>query len=431
MNESGLPGGQFTKLQNLTIRQSNLTRVEWLPHPERLIHLELSNNTQLRDVAWHIFNRTTQLDVLILANNTLSRMAKLSDDSSLANLSGLSTLDLSGNEWDCVWDFQFVLKLHERGALVNGDHLMCKDTKSQQGSWIEWNYSIVKRETNKKTVNAECLSRTKCCDCKFTSEGKEGRVSYTVQVDCSYKQLTSLPAQLPSFTNELDVTGNNLTSLDQVIRYRNQPLKILIADDNQIVSIRNLSNSDFIRNFSRFSLKNNYISPYEIPLEDIVQVPTEFQIKYIYLYNNSWECDCNMATKVRVRYQQWIQLFYICVPFPFDIEILLMMSGFFKNLFKDWLWKYRNIVNDSSILLCSRDGKKIPVLHLLPNLVCEGSRLNDTAALAEQEEHDIFLLHAIIYVEVAAICVLALKLAYDFWHYFRHGSLPWIATKLL
>jgi Leucine-rich repeat (LRR) protein len=47
-------------------------------------------------VAWHIFNRTTQLEILILANNTLSRMAKLSDDSSLANLPGLSTLDLSG-----------------------------------------------------------------------------------------------------------------------------------------------------------------------------------------------------------------------------------------------------------------------------------------------------------------------------------------------
>lgn len=62
------------------------------------------------------------------------------------------------------------------------------------------------------------------------------------------------------------------------------------------------------------------------------------------------------------------------------------------------------------------------MLHLLPNLVCEGSRPDDTAALAEQEEHEIFLLHAIIYVEVAAICVLALKLAYDFWHYFRHGS---------
>lgn len=75
-------------------------------------------------------------------------------------------------------------------------------------------------------------------------------------------------------------------------------------------------------------------------------------------------------------------------------------------------------------------GVQIPVLHLLPNLVCEGS-LNDSASMAEQEEHEIFLLHAIIYVEVAAICVLALKLAYDSWHYFRHGQLPWIATKLL
>lgn len=96
MNDSGLLGGNFTQLQILTIRHSNLTRVEWLPNPERLIQLNLYNNTKLRDVAWHIFNRTTQLEILILANNTLSRMAKLSDDSSLANLPGLSTLDLSG-----------------------------------------------------------------------------------------------------------------------------------------------------------------------------------------------------------------------------------------------------------------------------------------------------------------------------------------------
>lgn len=85
---------------------------------------------------------------------------------------------LSGNEWDCVWDFQFVLKLHERGALVNGDHLMCKDTKSQQGSWIEWNYSIVIRETNKKVQQFTACSvfidpsaaavRSKGCTCLFS-----------------------------------------------------------------------------------------------------------------------------------------------------------------------------------------------------------------------------------------------------------------------
>jgi hypothetical protein len=61
-----------------------------------------------------------------------------------------------------------------------------------------------------QTVAAECLSRTSNCVCAFTSGGKEGRVSYTVQVDCSYTQMTSLPAQLPNFTSELDVSGNNV-----------------------------------------------------------------------------------------------------------------------------------------------------------------------------------------------------------------------------
>ena len=40
----------------------------------------------------------------------------------------------------------------------------------------------------------------------------------------------------------------------------------------------------------------------QIPLKEISELPSEFQIKYVYLYNNSWECDCNMATQVRVIY---------------------------------------------------------------------------------------------------------------------------------
>nr|CAH0101790.1 unnamed protein product [Daphnia galeata] len=398
MTESGLLDAEFTSLQRLSIRHSDLTLVELLPavRNHQLIELNLSNNTNLEYMYWHrIFNnRIAHVEMLILANNTLNYIPDLMD---MMNTSTLTTLDLSGNKWDCDRDFQWVLKLHERGVLFNGDNLKCRDN-SQNNSWFEWNYSIIRRETNKKTVAAECLSRTSNCSCEFTSEGKEGRVSYTVQVDCSNKQMTSLPAQLPNFTNELDVSGNNLTSLDQVIKYRNQPLKILIADSNQIVSIRNLSTSDFILNFSRLSLRNNFITPNEIPLEDIVQVPAsnQFQVKYIYLYNNSWECDCNMATKVR-----------------------------------DWLWKYRHVVNDSSLLLCSRDGKKIPVLHLLPNQVCESYSAESAESLANLEEREIVVLHAIIYLEVAAISVLAVKLAYDSWHYFRHGQLPWIATKLL
>lgn len=66
-------------------------------------------------------------------------------------------------------------------------------------------------------------------------------------------------------------------------------------------------------------------------------------------------------------------------------------------------------------------------MYLFPDAVCptrEGQHYPD-------EETKIYLLHCVIYIEVALIVILALKLAYDSWHYFRHGELPWIATKLL
>lgn len=79
------------------------------------------------------------------------------------------------------------------------------------------------------------------------------------------------------------------------------------------------------------------------------------------------------------------------------------------------------------------------MLYLLPDAVCPSSRegqlyrddaLSD-AALAEIEENKIKSIHYVIYFEVALIVILGLMLAYDSWNYFRHGQLPWIATKLL
>lgn len=70
-----------------------------------------------------------------------------------------------------------------------------------------------------QTVAAECRSRTSGCYCEFVSEGREGRGSYTVQVDCSNRQMTSLPAELPNFTNELDVSGNDVRDKLQSFEY--------------------------------------------------------------------------------------------------------------------------------------------------------------------------------------------------------------------
>lgn len=171
--------------------------------------------------------------------------------------------------------------MHERGVLLNGDNLICQDATHQE-SWINWRYSIIRQEINKRVrnlfakalanfsitpvcptfplqpemdddmvvyrlltsvqkirergtgnclgyivliyisllesnwfsytqkVDAECRDRTARCSCQFASLGREGRESYTVQVDCSGRQLTTLPAKLPDFTNELDVSENDV-----------------------------------------------------------------------------------------------------------------------------------------------------------------------------------------------------------------------------
>jgi hypothetical protein len=109
-----------------------------------------------------------------------------------------------------------------------------------------------------------------------------------------------------------------LSSIDQLA---NVQLKTLIADSNQIRSLRNLSGSSFMNHFSRLSLRNNRIQPEEvsldylnpsaitsdchlisqIPLDEIVMTSSQFNHKFLYLYNNSWECSCKMATTFRVR----------------------------------------------------------------------------------------------------------------------------------
>ena len=97
MSESGLLDAEFTSLQRLSIRHSDLTLVESLPavRNHQLIELNLSNNTNLEYIYWHrIFNnRIAHLEMLILANNTLNYIPDLMG---MMNTSTLTTLDLSG-----------------------------------------------------------------------------------------------------------------------------------------------------------------------------------------------------------------------------------------------------------------------------------------------------------------------------------------------
>jgi hypothetical protein len=105
------------------------------------------------------------------------------------------------------------------------------------------------------------------------------------------------------------------------------------------------------------------------------------------------------------------------------------------------LLRNRHIVNDSSLLLCSNEGKKVlsfdfhksrdhvnrfvdqvAVLHLLPQSACP--------SIEEEEDSASVTLYYILSAEVVLLISLFLKVGYDSWRYIHHDELPWIATKL-
>lgn len=72
---------------------------------------------------------------------------------------------------------------------------------------------------------------------------------------------------------------------------------------------------------------------------------------------------------------------------------------------------------------------QIPVLHLLPETICE-SWTDGVLGEVVDSEQTIMILHGVICLEVILIAVVAIKLAYDSWRYLCHGELPWMASKL-
>jgi len=380
-------------LQRLSIIGSiHLDRVDYLPQSLHLLtHLTITNNSRLSRFdsnLWQLLKTAHNLTYLNLAYNRLNFI----DGDYLAVFQNLNSLYLSGNRWDCNNDFQWVLSFHDDRILQDGDALTCKDA-TKRDSWIEWKYSILKRENHKKIVEAECRQRTPTCSCRFASAGKQ--ISYTVQVDCSRRNLTILPEKLPDFTKELDVSENELNDLDQVAKYNSTHLKILIADSNHIRSIINLSSTAFMRNFNRLSLQNNRIPSSEIPWEEISTSSSKFEQKYLYLSNNSWDCDCELA---------------------------IMVQG--------WLGKNRHIVNDSSLLFCSHNGKKTPVLTLLPVVMCLDA-YDEANFEGGTDLRTLSMWNIIIGLEILLIAIATAKFAYDSWRYLHDGKLPWIAAKIM
>lgn len=80
----------------------------------------------------------------------------------------------------------------------------------------------------------------------------------TVAVDCSNRNLTELPRNLPPNTESLNVSNNQITSLAGFNDNDNyQHILRFYADNNQISDIREFEGTPFIKQFQVLYLKNN------------------------------------------------------------------------------------------------------------------------------------------------------------------------------
>ncbi|KAJ3629863.1 hypothetical protein MTP99_014228 [Tenebrio molitor] len=127
--------------------------------------------------------------------------------------------------------------------------------------------------------------------------GKQPTIS--VAVNCSGQNWISLPTPLPANTFALNVSNNNITTLELFSSdptYQN--LRELYADNNQITSILPLEGSQFLSNFVILSLRNNKLK--SLPTYIFSNILDRNNFRYLKLGLNKLQCDCNTAKLLKV-----------------------------------------------------------------------------------------------------------------------------------
>ncbi|KOX73247.1 Protein toll [Melipona quadrifasciata] len=143
--------------------------------------------------------------------------------------------------------------------------------------------------TNLKSKQLKCQISDPCpdrCTCWLIRDDE------TFLIDCSYKNLTSVPRNiktLPSHNIELNFTGNELTrmlplteiGLDDV-----QISKLLLSNNN----INKISVDELPLNMKVLELHNNNISRLN---SDVLQFMKNTSLTELTLHGNPWTCDCD------------------------------------------------------------------------------------------------------------------------------------------
>ncbi|XP_053609893.1 protein halfway isoform X2 [Plodia interpunctella] len=363
--ESQFP--KYSALACLNISNNNLTS-DKLPSS--------SNNSHQRPFAY-LFNLT----VLDASANNLTKFPL-----SLVHSNKKIMVDFSGNRYLPCKEFQKAMESSSNTSslvtFLNYNDTYCaldlefnwfKDVKIVQIDHLRIQKELNVSCSKIKPPNINCT----CIRTRLELTGDD--VTNLVGVDCSERHLTVMPTGLPPNTVKLNVSHNNITSLQAVgddPTYEH--LRQLIVDYNDIENIVELEGTKFIENFLLFSIGYNKLKTIHTY---ILSNRFDSNVQTFSIAGNHIHCDCNT-----------------------------------EKTLKPWLQENLENIPDYKLLLCT-DGMG-PVVDLVESHVCHTVR--------DWTDY----IYYIIGLEVLILVLLISKVSYDYWVFKTAGYLPWPANKM-
>ncbi|XP_050067655.1 protein halfway [Anopheles maculipalpis] len=379
---------KYLHMRNVTVRELALNVSN--RYIKTLLSLAITDGTIQRIST--SFARFSSPVCLNMSNNNISEI----EPRAFRELRNLTMLDLSYNNLSTIPSTNGKFRLDIRGNVG----MLCKSLLESLKSGVKFKdpestFCLTNRTFNWfnstdslplhqletiQRVQDECPEN---CTCEldrlnFDLNNTE-RKTITTRVACTGLGLTKFPDRLPAGTVTLNISNNNITSLEALNTPPYQSLLRLHADDNQISSLSDLEGMDFISRFTLFSIRRNKLKT----VQSYIFTKSLDLGSYIFLEGNPMTCDCNAA------------------------------KGF-----KNWLLSRKAQVPDHENIFCEGNTNLPQLVTIQESKLC-------------QSQHDwTDYIYYLIATEIMLLVALVCKVSYDYWVFKTAGYLPWPANKM-
>ncbi|XP_015784448.1 protein singed wings 2 [Tetranychus urticae] len=364
----------FTKLSNLKeldLSSNLIVSVIWVSLPS-LTFLNLSHNR----LTYISLNDALRNFPLLEKFDVSSNFLKSMDGLDQLKPNKLFSLYIHDNPLDC--NNPSIVKL---GGLIYSN----RDPTKQGTNMIRQPWDILcsepvkwKEMTVEQAYSVKQTSICHQCDCFMIKKD-------LLMVNCSYRDLTSLPKNLPLGARIVQLNGNRLRSfyLSAADSSSWSTVRAVYLDNNEISGLQDLEISKILRNLLSINLQRNQMK--EVPIHILEQFSHLLKIN---LSENPWTCDCNTLT-----FQKWLQKHHEKVS---DINKVYCTNS-----------------NNRMDFFITRNKERLPIHQLPISEICPQSNV---------PLHFLDILSGICAV---LTILIALKAVYDYFWQKKTGKLPY------